>query len=295
MSRDAKDPNGIGQDERRRAGDVPPIPWTSAYQDRRQRSLHAAVRDPELLSVLAAGGSLPSGYGIGLDERCVEYPWVFAHLPDSPGRLLDAGSALNHQFLLSHAGLLNKRIHIVTLVPEADCFYQRGISYVYEDLRQLPFAAGLYDTVVSVSTIEHVGCDNTYYTGTRSSDEPRLRDFAAAILELRRVTAPGGLLLLTVPYGRYQYHGAFQQFDREHLSIAEAALGAGVRIEETFFLYDARGWQRSTDAACSDAEYVAWVSEVMRTGVWPTDPSHEPDFAAAARAIACVAARVPIR
>src|SRR5215813_3743749 len=35
---------------------------------------------------------IPSGYGRWLDERIVEYPWLFSRLPDGPGRLLDAGS-----------------------------------------------------------------------------------------------------------------------------------------------------------------------------------------------------------
>jgi hypothetical protein len=157
----------------------------------------------------------------------------------------------------------------------------------------LPFASNLYETVVSVSTIEHVGCDNAYYTGTHEAGDPRLDDFTVAVRELRRVVKAGGLLMFTVPYGRYQFHGSFQQFDRQRLTAAEAALGPGVLIEETFFRYSRAGWQRAADSECEDCEYVAWVSELMRNREWPAHVQLEPDFAAAARAIACVTARFP--
>jgi hypothetical protein len=147
-----------------------PLPWTKDYQERRDRTLREAVTDAELRARFASRAPLPAGYGCGLDERCVEYPWLLAHLPPGPGRLLDAGSALNHEFLLERDALAAKRIHVVTLAPEAQCFWGRGVSYVFEDLRALPFRDGTYDIVVSVSTIEHVGCDKHY----RGVDEDTL-------------------------------------------------------------------------------------------------------------------------
>src|SRR3989339_1099649 len=44
---------------------------------------------------------LGAGYGIRLDERIVEYPWLFSRLPAARGNLLDAGSALNYKYLLN--------------------------------------------------------------------------------------------------------------------------------------------------------------------------------------------------
>src|SRR4030088_2822748 len=55
------------------------------------------------------------GFGYKLDERLVEYPWLFSRLPDGPGALLDAGSVLNHDFILSHSRLQSKNITIMTL------------------------------------------------------------------------------------------------------------------------------------------------------------------------------------
>ena len=266
----------------------PPVPWTQAYLERRTRVLAQAIRDDDLLARLSAPGPLPDGYGLGLDERCVEYPWLLAHLPPGHARVLDAGSALNHGLLLERPVLAEKQLHIVTLAPEPDCFWQQRVSYVFEDLRQLPFKDSFYDIVISVSTLEHVGCDNTFYTGGFSSSEKRLDDFKIAGRELTRVLKPGGLLLLTVPYGTYQFHGAFQQFDRQRLSDAEESLGAMSDVSEVFYRYSKSGWQMATDDECANAEYVAWVAELMRSGRWPAAPGLEPDYAAAARAVACV-------
>ena len=46
---------------------------------------------------------LPQRFGIAIDERVVEYPWIFGHLlerQNTGARMLDAGSILNHDFIL---------------------------------------------------------------------------------------------------------------------------------------------------------------------------------------------------
>ncbi len=265
-----------------------PVPWTPAYLELREKMLQSAVHDQELIARFARGASLPNGYGLGLDERCVEFPWLLAQVPAGPARMLDAGSSLNHALLLDMPLLAEKRLHVVTLAPEEQSFWQRGISYVFEDLRSLPFKDACYDIVASISTLEHVGCDNRFYIGGKASPEARPDDFVLAAREMNRVLKPGGLFLLTVPYGTYQFLGAFQQFDRRRLSTAEDSLGPATRISESFFRHSQHGWQRATAQDCAECVYVAWVAEFMRTGQWPDRPRLEPDYAANARAVACV-------
>ena len=275
------------------ANELPPVPWTAAYLDRRNGVLHACVTDTALLQLFSARTPLPKGYGVGLDERCVEYPWVLAHLQDGPGRLLDAGATLNYDFLLPIPALRSKQIHCLTLAPESDWMWHRGPSYIFEDLRRLPLSNGVYETVVCLSTLEHVGCDNSFYAEQSRGQDARPMDFVVAVRELWRVLKPGGVLLLTVPYGTYEFHGAFQQFDRGRLTRAVDALGPTASLTEVFYQYSRTGWQLSSSDDCRDCKYVGWVAEVMRSGQWPEAPRLEADYAANARAVACVRAVKP--
>lgn len=61
-----------------------PRPWSKEYIERRQETLWRIVRDEALLADFAARRPLPAGHGSGLDERCVEYPWVLSALRPGP-------------------------------------------------------------------------------------------------------------------------------------------------------------------------------------------------------------------
>jgi SAM-dependent methyltransferase len=232
--------------------------------------------------------SLPPGYGIGIDERCIEYPWLMAHLQSGSEIVLDAGSALNHAFIVDHPVFEKKKLHVLTLAPEDNCFWKKGISYLFEDLRELPLRDSHYDTIVCISTLEHVGCDNTIYTHNEADREQRPTDFIGAMQELSRVLKPGGRLIITVPFGSYRNFGSFQQFDRQLLSRAIAAFGEASTVRESFYRYTVQGWDVATAEECVDCEYVEWVAKLWSGAPWPAPLPCEPDFAAAARAVACI-------
>jgi hypothetical protein len=251
----------------------PEQPWTHEYVDVHRRLVGEVLDDPELVRPFKEGGRLPPGYGVGLDERVVELPWIFGQ--GFTGRVLDAGSALNHQHILDRALPLAAELHVVTLEPEELAFTQRRVSYVYADVRDLPYKDGYFDTVVSLSTLEHVGMENARYGVTEPrADDPAL-EMARAIVELTRVSV--GPMLLSVPYGRQEDHGWFRQFDRADVeTLLEAA---GGRASVTVYRYSADGWQ------VGDLESAAGVSYRDFTA----DPTPVEDLAAAARAVACVA------
>lgn len=261
-------------------------PWSPGYVECRNHFIARALGDPELLRRLRRGDSLPPGYGVGFDERCVEYGWALAALPPGPARVLDAGSSLNHGFVLDQPQLRSKALDILTLAPESTCFWERGISYLYRDLRAIPVRDDYYDVAVCISTLEHVGCDNAELAGPAWAGEDRPTDYLEAIRELRRVLRPGGVLLLTVPFGRYQHLRTFQQFDQPMLDRAVAAFAPTAEREATFFRYSRDGWAVSSAAACAECEYVSWLTRPRAR--WPRPLPVEPDLAAAARAVACV-------
>ena len=262
------------------------IPWSRGYDAHKERVITRALADDELLARFRAGRRLPNGHGVGVDERCVEYPWMLARLPERARIVLDAGSTLNHGFLLDHPALSGRTIHIMTLAPEEQCFWRRGVSYFYEDLRDIPIRDGHYDAVICLSTLEHVGCDNTLYTGDAVHHEHRPDDFVRAVHELERVLAPGGSLLLSVPFGVRRDFGSMRQFDGALLADAVAAFGEPREASTTFYRYSAEGWNVASREECSGCEYVEWITRPHDQ--WPRPLPVEPDRAAAARAVACV-------
>jgi SAM-dependent methyltransferase len=222
------------------------------WERRRQRLIEDALGDAGRLQALRSSGSLPSGYGLHFDERVVELPWVMAQRPR--GRVLDAGSALNHGWFLD--ALLPKidELHIVTLAPEPEAFTQRGVSYAYADLRELPYRDGLFDTIISVSTLEHVGMDNTGYGADVAAEADPDVALAAALQELRRVLAPGGRILVTVPYGRPERHGWLRQFDAAALDRL-VGNAAPEQHELSVYRHGERGWQPSGVEDAAAASY----------------------------------------
>jgi SAM-dependent methyltransferase len=253
----------------------PERPWTHEYADVHHRFVAEILDDASLVERFARAETLPPGYGVGLDERVVEFPWLIAQ--KLSGRVLDAGSALNHKHVLDRALRDMDALHIVTLAPEEVAFPDRGVSYVYADLRDLPYRDGYFTGVASLSTLEHVGMDNTMY----GSDDPRApdpeREVTRAVAELVRVLDPGGTLLVTVPYGRKEDHGWFRQFDRADVGRL-AAIPPARKTSIQVYRYLVEGWQVSDLDEASDAEYRDSLH----------DPTPVRDLAAAARAVACL-------
>jgi SAM-dependent methyltransferase len=214
-----------------------------------------------VLKTLAAGetqilfadpSELPRGYGSDTNERVVEIPWLLSQ--GLRGRTLDAGSALNHDGYLDWVLPAVDELHIVTLEPERTSFPERRISYVYSDLRKLPYRDGYFDTIVSVSTLEHVGMDNRGYGSAAEQAADAQRESEAAIRELRRTLAPGGRILMTFPYGVPEDHGGWRQFDGDHLERLIAA-AAPSEIDLRVYRYAGGGWQLSDLEGAADARY----------------------------------------
>lgn len=264
------------------------VPWSPGYGLHGRQLIDQALKDQTLLERFRRREPLPPGYGVGLDERCVEYLWLLAQMQDSPEVLLDAGSTLNHEFVLDQPVLRQKELHILTLDPEDTSFWQRGISYLYGDLRDIPIKDAYYDTIACISTLEHVGSDNSLYKGEPAHGEDSSDGIVLATRELFRVLKPGGSLYLTVPFGAYRHHGTFQQFDKNLLSSAVTSVFQPAKITETFYRYSAAGWQLADPEECADCEYVEWIN--LPHGEWPKPTPVEPDGAAAARAVACACA-----
>jgi SAM-dependent methyltransferase len=163
------------------------------YAKRHAKLVEQALASEQLDRLIATGERLPEGYGVGFDERLVEFPWLYSRRPF--GRLLDAGSTLNHEHILDRFIPEAAALCIATLRPEQAAYTERGISYVYADLRDLPFRDGWFETAICASTLEHVGMDNTRYGDAAPSTRDPDTEQAHGLAELLRVVAPGGRVL----------------------------------------------------------------------------------------------------
>jgi SAM-dependent methyltransferase len=253
----------------------PEVPWTPEYAATHRAFLEAVLYDVDLVARFADNKALPDGFGVGLDERVVEYPWLISQL--SGGRVLDAGSVLNHAHILDRVLPSIESPSITTLQPEPQSFPERGIDYHYGDLRELSFEDESFDAVVCLSTLEHVGMDNSVYGSGLPRAADSRREARRALSELERVSASSGKLLISVPFGQREDHGWFRQFDADDLAdLLSAPRFATVKTE--IFKYSAAGWQRSSAPDAASCRYRDYHHDTTPVA----------DLAAAARAVACV-------
>ena len=175
------------------------------------------------------------------DERTIEIPWALGRARGAK-RVLDAGSAFAEPaYLAALAALGADEVVAVDLAPVEI----PGVRAVVADLRNLPLEDGSFDLALCISTIEHVGFDNTVYGIDVEPDE---NGIAAALGELRRVLAPDGRLVVTVPTGAHEEHGWFVQLEPDAWRAQFAAAGFDTTEEETYAL-GPEGWASAEDVA----------------------------------------------
>jgi hypothetical protein len=256
-------------------------PWSPGYSKFKNQFLQDVLADPLTMQCFREHRPLPAGFGPRLDERVVECPWVIAHLRPGTGRILDAGSVLNTPLLLELPALKPRRLVIYSLEMDWITLDPR-ISYIHADFREPLLGDETFETIVCISTLEHVGMwpiPKAPWAEALARPQPAVDRFAYrdALAEFRRLLVKGGQLLITVPFGRAEDHRWLQQFDAAGIADIVAAFGGDCQTE-TYFRYSADGWQLATGPECADRSYF----NIVRAR------DFDDDYAAAARAVACL-------
>lgn len=257
------------------------IPWSEGYEAHKEKSIRLSISDPAILNEFSKK-RVPVNYGYRLDERIVEYPWIFSNLKKSNTIFLDAGSTFNFDYLLNTELIENKEKFIYTFFPETRSYNHKRISYVYGDLRDLPFKNDFFEEIVCQSTIEHIDMDNSMYgydlKSTLNIVTNKSYEYLKVIKELLRVLKTNGQLLLTFPFGKFENHGFFQQFDDEMLQRIFDLFEGKENIKTDYFKYEKEGWRFAERDELSQVE-----SYNPHTGKGKSD-----DGAAHCRSIACI-------
>lgn len=224
---------------------------TGGLQGKITRAARQAIRQsgrgfPETLT-------LPRRFGHGLPERVVEI--LLARLTYKPGlRVLDIGHAnimeCHRKLLLSLPPPRHLTgIDIAEPVYDTTPYYERSLR---GDMASSGLPNASYDLIWCISTLEHIGMDNSGYTPAFTRGEHLATQ---AVREMIRLLTPGGSLLITVPYGRYEDHGWHITYDaiRWKAVLDTARSYAGVR--EWYFHHTPAGWTRVQPEALAFVGY----------------------------------------
>ncbi len=260
-------------------------PWSTGYDIFKNELISQAINSSSTIEKFAKELQLDKRYGEFIDERIVEYPWIFSRLSPSDGKLFDAGSIFNFDYIANHKSIVQKDLTIGTLEPEYNCFWKNRISYLFCDLRHLPFQDNWFDEVVSLSTIEHIGMNNSMYSDNPNFVENDTWSFLEAITEFKRVVKVGGKVYITVPYGQYTNFGWYQQFNTGMIDKLIATFSPS-KTKETYFCYENSGWNFSDKHYCANVEGF----NIHDTKYFNPNSTkdYDSDFAACSRGIAAL-------
>lgn len=192
-----------------------------------------------------------------IDERPVEYFEFFKLLAQQNSSdlvMLDAGSVLNFERLVPYLAKV-KQIDIYTLAPEKINATGVNMVFTYGDLRSIPYEDNRFGLIISLSTLEHVGLDNTkLYSDVDAHRESDPMSVNLAVSELYRVVAPGGKVLISVPFGQQVTFDWLRIFNEQDLDVL-VGRSAWTDVKKRFYRNTDSGWLETSAADCAECSY----------------------------------------
>lgn len=184
-------------------------------------------------------------------ERAVEIPWAASAVAVCFGLWLDVGYAYADPRYWRAISTKTLRRHLrygygLDLVSpqHQDPLPIHVVGDVVEyNFRTLP----RFDLITCISTLEHVGCDNRKYHPTACRRDEPFELQKRAMRQLLTALTRRGRLLITLPYGAFQDHGWFLQYDAlmvQTLTHVAALVGRRL-ISERYYQLTPEGWRRA--------------------------------------------------
>ncbi len=144
-----------------------------------------------------------------LNERIVEIPFVIDALAQmaKSSKVLDLG-CMESVLPLFLAGL---GFQVTGFDFRQYPYRVPNFKFIQGSILDLPFEKGYFDAVTCVSTIEHIGI------GFYNDPKDNLSSDIKGMLEIKRVLKPGGLSILTVPFGKTSINNQQRIYDQQGL------------------------------------------------------------------------------
>jgi SAM-dependent methyltransferase len=130
-----------------------------------------------------------------LHSRCIEYPFAASEVRAAKA-VLDVGTTKSDPAWIQWLASLDIDLHATDYDPMPSI---EGIKFHQGDVRHLELPEAIFDCVVAVSVIEHVGLGNAQtVTGLPNTSS---EGDVEAVRELVRLLKPLGRLVMTLPFG----------------------------------------------------------------------------------------------
>jgi hypothetical protein len=183
-------------------------------------------------------------------ERAVEIPWAASGIANCVGLWLDIGYAHAERRYWESLPTKGWRRYLrygygfdLTEPRDPDPLPTHIIGDLLDyDMHTLP----RFDLITCISTLEHLGCDNTLYHALAVRRENPFDLQQRVLRRLLTALTRRGTLLVTLPYGAFQDHGWFLQYDVgmvRRLGEVAADAGRGLR-NELYYQLQSEGWRR---------------------------------------------------
>lgn len=222
----------------------------------RARLIAAIRQNPE--ERLATRLADPDYAKIG--ERVVEYGWIARNLildaeSGKKGRLLDVGSVMNNDIVVDIVMECCDSIWFMNPAAEPLVYKERAAYFLTDPRKHFLKAEEVFDRVTCFSTLEHVEMNNLRYGGglglvTSKTQHPE--EYAKSSLAcLWGLTALGGNLVISVPFGPFEYlyldgddAPIYYTFDRERLLnlLSSISVPVGQWSIEIYKVVPNHGW-----------------------------------------------------
>jgi SAM-dependent methyltransferase len=184
-----------------------------------------------------------------VNERIVEVPYAFGAVSRLPTgvKLLDVGATES----LVSLSLASLGYDVTALDPRPYPFVHPNLSVVV-GLMQEWVPPTQFDCVLCISTIEHIGL------GAYGEPVSDARADEAAMSQIWRSTAPGGVLVLTTRFGKPSQDWLHRTYNRDQI----LALLEGWRIEDEVVVRRAGPliWTSATSEASRTEESVIMIT-----------------------------------